>query len=113
MGGKHMRTTPRLSRARLAAMVEDATVDCHDEEEQLMGLFTMIQDSLAIPFETEVLGVRVIVEAVGLSGGGEIVVTCKRGRNQQAIPILELPLPSPAPAGCDWIEAYRHWAPGH
>jgi hypothetical protein len=29
---------------------------------------------------------------------------------RQAIPILDLVLPSPAPAGAELIEAYRRWA---
>jgi len=32
------------SEARLAAMIEEATVDCYDEDEQVTGLFTMIED---------------------------------------------------------------------
>ena len=32
-------------------------VDCYDEEEQLTGLFTLIEDNLALPFETNMLGV--------------------------------------------------------
>jgi hypothetical protein len=31
---------------------------------------------------------------------------------RQAIEILDLPLPDPAPEGAPWIEAYRHWAAG-
>lgn len=41
---------------------------------------------------------------------GSIVALCSRGGMRQSIGILELPLPSPAPEGAEWIEAYRHWA---
>lgn len=47
-------------------MVEEATVDCYDEKEQLTGLATMIEDNLRVPFETTVLGVTVTV--TGVSG---------------------------------------------
>ncbi|GAA2617268.1 hypothetical protein GCM10010399_55330 [Dactylosporangium fulvum] len=50
-----------LSRSQLDALVEEATVDCYNEDEQLTGLFTMIEDNLALPFTTEVLGVDGIV----------------------------------------------------
>jgi hypothetical protein len=40
------------SEARLDAMVEEATVDCYNEDEQVTGLFTMIEDNLALPFQT-------------------------------------------------------------
>jgi hypothetical protein len=42
---------PTNSDARLEELIEQATVDCYNEEEQVTGLFTMIEDNLAIPFE--------------------------------------------------------------
>jgi Calcium binding len=47
--------SPRISKARLAAMVEEATVDCYNEPEQVSGWFTMIEENLAVPFEAVVL----------------------------------------------------------
>jgi hypothetical protein len=82
--------------ARLDAMVEEATVDCYNEAEQVTGLFTMIEEHLAVPFETLVLGVQ-------------IVAVCVRGQVRQRIPLLDLTLPKPAPHGAEWIDAYRHW----
>jgi hypothetical protein len=38
-----------------------------------------------------------------------IVPVCVRGRERQLIGILDLPLPSPEPAGSEWIEASRRW----
>jgi hypothetical protein len=97
------------STARLDAMVKEATVDCYNEDEQVGGLFSMIEDNVAVPFETTVLGLRVSVEGVDLTTSGQIVAICSRGSQRQAIPILELPLPMPPPEGADWIDAYRHW----
>jgi uncharacterized protein (UPF0262 family) len=102
----------RLSAAELDALIEEATVDAYGDAEQRAGLFTMIEDNLALPFETEVLGVPVTVERVDLTNAEEIVAICRRGRTRQAIPILELPLPDPPPDGAQWIEAYRRWARG-
>jgi len=50
-----------MSTAELDALVAEATVDCHDEDEQASGLYTMITDNLALPFATTVLGVEVTV----------------------------------------------------
>jgi hypothetical protein len=101
---------PRVSAARLDQLIAEATVDCYNEEEQqLTGLFTLIEDSLALPFQTNVLGVPVTVTGVDLAAGG-IVAICQRDSARQAIPLLELPLPAPAPSGAEWIDAYRHWA---
>jgi Calcium binding len=98
-----------ISNARLEAMVEEATVDCYNEEEQATGLFTMIEENLTVPFETRVLGVSVTVTDVDLTDSIQIVATCRRDGLRQAIPILDLPLPTPPPADTDWIEAYRRW----
>ena len=90
-------------------MIEEATVDCYNESEQITGWFTMIEESLAVPFDTTVLGVPVTVERVDLDRSEQIVAVCRRARNRQSLPILELPLPTPPPDGAGWIEAYRRW----
>jgi hypothetical protein len=93
-------------------MVEEAIVDACGESEQAMGLFTMIEDNLQMPFETTLLGAPVTVERVDLNNREDILAVCRRGRQSQRVPILDLPLSSPKPAGWEWIEAYRHWARG-
>jgi hypothetical protein len=75
-----------LSDAELDALVAGAVVDCHDEHEQLSGLFAMIQENLTVPFDTEVLGIPV-VRKVDLRLWG-IAAICHRGRFQQAIGIM-------------------------
>lgn len=97
-----------MGRSQLDALVEEATVDCYNYDEQLTGLFTWIEDNLAVPFATRVLGVEVTVRRVDLVRD-EIVAVCHRGRTRQAIGILDLLLPDPPPDGVQWIEAYRHW----
>ncbi len=99
----------RISKRRLAVMIEEATVDCHDESEQTMGWLSMITDNLVVPFETTVLGVAVTVKGVELSHDEQIVASCTRGRFRQTLPIVDLPLPTPEPAGAESIEAYCQW----
>lgn len=97
--------------AALEALTEEATVDAYGEDEQLTGFFTMIEESLAVPFTTTVLGVEVSVVGVDLVEDGRVVARCARGPVRQDIGILDLPLPEPAPPeGWQWIEAYRSWA---
>jgi hypothetical protein len=69
----------------------------------------MIEDNLGLPFQTSVLGVSVTVTKVDLTDNNQIVAICQRDGLRQAIPILDLPLPAPAPRGAGWIEAYRRW----
>ena len=100
---------PRIRKARLEEMIEEATVDCYNESEQMTGWFTMLEENLRVPFDTMVLGVPVTVKRVDLNRSEQIVAVCVRGRDRQALPILDLPLPTPPPDGAEWIEAYRHW----
>ena len=102
----------RLAKAQLEALAEEAIVDAYGESEQATGLFTMIEDSLELPFTTQVLGVEVTVVRVDLKEFDDIVAVCKRGKDRQSIPILDLPLPTRPPDGWMWIEAYRYWARG-
>ena len=98
-----MRSVPRAAatqrssrwppaRARLKWLVEEAIVDAYNESEQRCGLFTMMEDRLALPFETEVLGVPVTVERVDLTEADEVVAICRHGRN----PADTHPRPAPA-----------------
>ncbi len=108
--GRYPPAVGMLSRTEIDALVAEATVDCYDECEQVTGLYTMIVDNLATPFSTTVLGVEVTVEDIDLTDDDHIVARCSRGAIRQAIPVLDLPLPTPAPDGAEWIEAYRRWA---
>jgi hypothetical protein len=100
-----------LTEAELDELVEQAVVDAYGDDEQMTGFYTMIEGNLALPFTTTVLGVEANVEGVDLTDSG-IVAICSRGGHQQAIPILDLPLPVRAPPGSEWIAAYRRWARG-
>src|SRR5437879_3815491 len=102
----------RLGKRQLEALIEEAIIDAYGESEQRVGFLTMLEEHLAVPFATEILGTAVRVERVDLNDADEIVAICRRGRERQLIPILNLPLPSPRPTGWEWIEAYRHWARG-
>ncbi|ROO52036.1 hypothetical protein EDC02_6933 [Micromonospora sp. Llam0] len=53
--------------AALEAMIEEATVDTYGDDEQLTGLFTMIEEHLAVPCATAVLGIEATVQKVDLT----------------------------------------------
>jgi Calcium binding len=100
---------PKPSTKLLDTMIEEATVDAYNDEEQITGLFTMLEEHLALPFDTELLGITVTVAKIDLTAGNEIVAICRRDAHKQAIPILDLPLPTARPDGAEWIDAYRRW----
>lgn len=97
---------------QLDKLIEDATVDCYDEEEQASGFFSMIEENLALPFAIRVLGVEASVVAVEMDDDGGLKAVCERGGERQCIGLIDLPMPSPLPTGAEWIAAYRRWVSG-
>ena len=101
-----------ITSAQLDELIEEATTDCYDEEEQATGLLTMIDDNLALPFATRILGVDASVIAIVMDDYGRLKAVCEHGGEQQSIDLLDLPLPLPPPSGAEWIAAYRRWTEG-
>ncbi len=87
----------RIPKARLVEMIEEATVDAYDHSERAMGWFTMLENNLKLPFETEVLGASVRVARIEQRDDDRLVAICVRGRDEQAIGLVDLPLPKPMP----------------
>jgi uncharacterized protein (UPF0262 family) len=112
MMSKHQPHRRKLSVAKLDEMIEQATVDAYGESEQAVGLFTVLEERLELPFKTEVLGVEVTIERLDMTDDEQIVAVCSRGKSRQSIPILDLTLPDPSPEGAEWIAAFRRWARG-
>jgi hypothetical protein len=110
------RNTPRKNlhrnKVHLDALIAEAIVDAYNESEQTGGFYTMMENSLALPFETEILGIKVAVEQIDMNEDNAIVAICRHDSKRQRIPILDLPLPSPTPRAAEWIEAYRYLRTG-
>ena len=116
MDGRKLKREPDtklklFSKAKLEKLIDEAVVDAYGEEEQVGGFFTMMEEHLALPFSATILGVDVVVEKVDMIQS-RIVAICRRDKIRQKIEILDLPLPTPAPAGAEWIAAYHHWRRG-
>jgi len=62
----------------------------------------MMEDNLAFPFWTHVLGAELKVGKVDLNEGGEVVVVCTHGDSRQDVSVLDLPLPDPGISSGDW-----------
>lgn len=91
------RVNPRPEeRARLIALIDEATVDAHDESEQALGLYAMISESLVPPFKSKVLGRAVSVVEIESGADDQILAICEAGGLRQRIGILELVHPASA-----------------
>lgn len=96
-------------RARLDALIEEATVDAYNESEQAVGLYTMICERLALPFKTKILGREADVVEIEMGDDDRLRAVSKVGRKRQRISLADMALPAKRPAGVEWIIAYRHW----
>jgi hypothetical protein len=66
------------TRARIRALIEEAVVDAYGDEEQRVGFLTMLDEHLAVPFQTEIPGIAVTVERIELTDDEQIVAICSR-----------------------------------
>ena len=69
--------SPRLNRKKFDDMAEEATIDCYNESEQACGWFTMIEEHLKFPFDTQLLGIPVTVMSVDINQNDNIVAVCR------------------------------------
>jgi hypothetical protein len=97
---------------KLDRLIAEATTDAYDEDEQVGGFLCCLEEHVAVPFATSLLGVHVQVTEFNAGDDGRIVAECRRGRTRQRIAVTDLPLPTPPPAGHEWIAAYRRWCRG-
>lgn len=101
-----------MDQKRLAELLEEATVDCYDEEEEFWGVFTTLDDNLEFPLQARALGN--VVEVVGLDGNRSnlrrgILAIVRQGEQEYPIGLAELDLIDPDPAGAEWLAMYRYW----
>jgi hypothetical protein len=94
-----------LSKAEVAAMAEEATVDALRRPRAGNGLPRDDRGHLKIPFVSNVLGVDVTVEHLGLAEGNSIPAMSTRGGIRQAIRVLNLPMPELPAAALQRAEA--------
>ena len=99
-------------RARLAALIEEAMVDCYGEDEQFWGLFYTLDEQLCFPLQAMVLGEAVTV--VGLDGERSglrrgIIARVRKGGWEYTAALAELDFVESDPVSAEWLGAYRCW----
>jgi len=95
--------------AELDRMIEEITVDCYDEDEQLMG-FDNAFDEANLPCPGTIIGEQLDVLHVGQGDGRrELIATCQRNGRRYEIALLDIDIDAD-PATSRLIAAYRRWA---
>jgi hypothetical protein len=100
-------------RARLDALIEEATVDCYTEDEAHGGLMVSVEDGVVCPFKATVIGEEVeVVELRSRETGFGVDAICRYKGKDYRIDIFSLEWPKQKPEGYEWVEAYRAWLGG-
>lgn len=95
----------------LDALIEEITVDCHNEDEELSGFLTYLEAALEQPVEATVMGVPVTLLGIDSVDGPlrGLVAHCQRDGDDYQISLLDVVVPR-GPEVSRVLAAYRHWA---
>jgi hypothetical protein len=95
----------------LEALIEEITVDCYGEEEELIGFLTYLEDTLERPVEATVVGVPVTIVGMDCPAGAlrGLVARCRRDGADYEVSLLDV-VPPRGSALAKVLAAYRHWA---
>jgi hypothetical protein len=95
----------------LDALIEEITVDCYGEDEELTGFHTYLEDALEQPVEATVVGVPVTIVGVDCPAGAlrGLVARCKRDGGEYEVSLLDVALPRGSELA-RVLAAYRSWA---
>ena len=102
-----------MDETRLQALLEQATVDCYDEEEEFGGVLCTLDDNLSFPLQAEALGEQ--VEVIGLDDRRSglrkgIVARVRKGGREYSVGLADLNFIAPDPNNAEWLAMYRYWA---
>jgi hypothetical protein len=93
----------------LDQLIEEITVDCYDEDEQLMGFEAAFDEDASFPCPGTVIGEDIQVLHVGRGDGRhELTATCERTGKRYEIALLDINLNADQTTS-RLIAAYRRW----
>ena len=99
----------RQLNAELDALIEEITVDCYDEDEQLQGFENAFDEDASFPCPGTVVGEDVeVLHAGQASNRHELIATCRRNNRCYEIALLDIELHAD-PQTAQLIAAYRRW----
>jgi hypothetical protein len=98
----------RQADQKLDSLIWEITVDCHDEDEQLVG-FENAFDEANLPCPGSVVGEDVEVLSVSTANNRrELIATCQRNGRRYEIALLDIEL-NADPDTSRLIAAYGRW----
>jgi len=102
-----------MDEKRLQELLDQATVDCYDAEEEFSGVLCTLDDHLNFPLQAELLGEQ--VEVIGLDNRRSnlrkgIVARVRKGSREYTVGLADLSFIAPDLVSAEWLAMYRYWA---
>jgi len=101
-----------MNQARLEALLDEAMVDCYDEEEQFWGVFYMLEEKLHFPLPARVLGEPATLIGLDDSRSGQrrgVMARVRKGDREYAVALSEVEVLDSDPVSAEWLAAHRYW----
>lgn len=100
----------KLTEDKLDLMIEEAIVDCHDDEECLLGFWNMLDENLEFPFPAKLIGEKVTITDMTEENEQIKVITTRNGK-KYTVNIVDIEFDDSI-KGAEWIKAYKLWDKG-
>jgi hypothetical protein len=99
----------RQADPELDNLIDEITVDAHDEDEQLMGFDAAFDEDASFPCPGTVVGEEVQVLSVSRGDNRrELIAACQRAGRQYDIALLDIDIHAD-PTTARLLAAYRRW----
>lgn len=90
-------------------LIDEITVDSHDEDEQLMGFEAAFDEDASFPCNGTVIGEEVEILSVTRGDNrSELIATCQRDGHRYEVALLDIDINADATTS-RLIAAYRRW----
>ncbi len=102
----------RITKAELNKMIQEATVDCYNEDEAFMGVLYYLADNISFPFKAKAFGD--MAEVIGIDDEEselerEVMATIRMEGDEYTISLDELELEPDDTENARWLEMYEYW----
>lgn len=99
----------RQAEPELDSLIDDITVDCHDEYEQLTGFESAFDEDANFPCPGTIIGEDVDVLSVSTSDNRrELIAACQHDGQRYEVALLDIELHADPPTS-RLLAAYRRW----
>jgi hypothetical protein len=104
-----------MDRAKLEALLKEATLSCYDSEEEFWGIFCMLSGRVSFPLQARVQSGAVTL--VGLDEPSSspqqgVIARVREGDQERTVALAEMEFVDPDPASAEWLAAYQLWLGG-